>query len=74
MHEVHGWELVFDLLIALAAALVLGLTFERFKLNAIIGYLMAGAMVGQGGFALVQRPDEVGVIAEIGVALLLFKI
>lgn len=70
----HGWGLIYDLLLALMAALLLGLIFERFKLSAIIGYLLAGALVGQGGFSLIQRPDEVGVIAEIGVALLLFTI
>jgi len=70
----HGWGLIYDLLLSLAAALVLGLLFERLKLNAIIGYLLAGAIVGQGGLGLVQKPDEVTVIAEIGVALLLFTI
>ncbi len=70
----HGWGLIYDLLLSLAAALVLGLIFERLKLNAIIGYLLAGAIVGQGGLGLVQKPDEVSVIAEIGVALLLFTI
>jgi monovalent cation:H+ antiporter-2, CPA2 family len=70
----HGWGLIYDLLLSLAAALVLGLIFERLKLNAIIGYLLAGAIVGQGGLRLIQKPNEVSVIAEIGVALLLFTI
>lgn len=70
----HGWGLIYDLLLALSAALVFGLLFERIKLNAIIGYLLAGAIVGQGGLGLLQKPDEVIVIAEIGVALLLFTI
>jgi len=69
-----GWGTILDLLIALSAALVLGLLCERFKLSAIIGYLLAGAAVGQGGFGLVRDSDQVRVIAEIGVALLLFTI
>ncbi len=70
----EGWALVLDLLIALSGALLLGLFFERIRLNAIIGYLLAGAIVGPGGFALVSKNDQVLVIAEIGVALLLFTI
>lgn len=70
----EGWGLIYDLLVALSAALVVGLIFEKLKLSAITGYLLAGALVGAGGFGLLQRPDEVDVIAEIGVALLLFTI
>ena len=70
----HGWELIFDLLIALTGALVLGLIAERIKVNAVIGYLLAGAILGPGGLKLIQQGDEVGLIAEIGVALLLFTI
>src|SRR5690606_34271387 len=72
MHQ--GWELILDLLIALSGALLLGLLAERVRINAIIGYLLAGAIIGPGGFALVQKPEVVDVIAEIGVALLLFTI
>lgn len=69
-----GWGMILDLLIALSAALVLGLIFERLKISSIIGYLIAGAAVGQGGFGLVRETEQVKVIAEIGVALLLFTI
>ncbi|MBA4293659.1 hypothetical protein C0431_11910 [bacterium] len=69
-----GWGLIYDLLLSLSAALVMGLFFEKLKLSAITGYLLAGALVGAGGLGLLQRPDEVDVIAEIGVALLLFTI
>ncbi|QYK53335.1 MAG: cation:proton antiporter [Fimbriimonadaceae bacterium] len=69
-----GWGMILDLLIALSAALLLGLIFERLKISSIIGYLLAGAAVGQGGFGLVQENEQVKVIAEIGVALLLFTI
>ena len=69
-----GWELILDLLIALSGALLLGLVAERFRVNAIIGYLVAGALIGPGGFGLVQKAEVVDVIAEIGVALLLFTI
>lgn len=71
---VGGWELVFDLLVALGAALVLGIVFERLRMNAIVGYLLAGVVAGPGALGLVQQTDQVKVIAEIGVALLLFTI
>lgn len=69
-----GWNLVLDLLIALCAALGLGLLMEKLRVNAVIGYLAAGALVGPGGFGLIGEGRDVSMIAEIGVALLLFTI
>ncbi|MEL7239342.1 MAG: cation:proton antiporter [Planctomycetota bacterium] len=75
-----GWYLLLDVLILLAAALVLGTVAERLKQSAIVGYLIAGALVGPGGFGFVgEHGNEaasqgVNVIAELGVALLLFTI
>ncbi|MDK3156223.1 cation:proton antiporter [Kamptonema cortianum] len=67
-----GWQLVFQILVALSAAMLLGLLFERMRLSAIIGYLLAGAIAGALG--LVGHGHELHVIAEIGVAMLLFTI
>ena len=75
----EGWHLLTDVLILLAAALLLGTVAEALKQSAIVGYLLAGAVVGPGGLGLVGG-DEAGggegvaVIAELGVALLLFTI
>lgn len=69
-----SWNLILDILISLAGALLLGLLFERLRIGAIVGYLLAGVVIGPGGFRLVESGDAVRAIAEIGVALLLFTI
>jgi len=55
-------------------ATVLGALFERIKVNAILGYLLAGTVLGPHAFHLVDNVDQVEVLAELGVSLLLFTI
>lgn len=60
------------MLLCLAAA---GLAlFERLKLPAIAGFLVLGALAGPGMFGIVEEPDRVRALAEIGVVFLLFEI
>ena len=51
------WTALLDVLIILAAALVLGGVFERFKQNAILGYLLAGTLVGPHALDLIPNHD-----------------
>jgi CPA2 family monovalent cation:H+ antiporter-2 len=68
------WEVLFQLLALLAAALVIGMLFERFGQSAILGYLIAGMILGPQGAGVVSNDSGVPVIAELGVSLLLFAI
>ncbi len=69
------WERLTEILILLAGALVLGAVFERFRQSAILGYLLAGLLLGPGGPLKWVHGDEfVNGIAELGVSLLLFVI
>ncbi|MCW5936558.1 MAG: cation:proton antiporter [Fimbriimonadaceae bacterium] len=72
MHR--GWELLLDLLVTLTAATVFGLLMERIRQSSVVGFIIAGVIVGPSVARLVQDPDTVTVIAELGVALLLFTI
>jgi CPA2 family monovalent cation:H+ antiporter-2 len=70
MHDARLAELL--LLIAVAA---LGVAvFERLRLPSIVGFLVIGALVGPGGLGLVEDPERVRALAELGVVLLLFEI
>ena len=60
------------LVIALAAAGVA--LFERARLPAIAGFLVIGALVGPGGLGVVDDPERVRDLAELGVVFLLFEI
>jgi CPA2 family monovalent cation:H+ antiporter-2 len=60
-------------LVALAA-LLCGLGFARFKQPAIVGYILAGVILGPSALGLVENRDWVAMLAELGVLLLLFVI
>ncbi len=69
-----AWEILQDLLIILASALVLGTIAERLQQSAILGYLLAGTLIGPHVLGFVREAEHIPVIAELGVALLLFTI
>ena len=69
-----SWQFLADVLVLLATALVLGTCAERIRQSAILGYLVAGTLVGPNVLAIVGQEAEVRAFAELGVALLLFAI
>ncbi|MGY8759087.1 MAG: cation:proton antiporter domain-containing protein, partial [Planctomycetota bacterium] len=68
------WGVLSDILILLFAALVLGSLCEKFRQSSILGYLVAGTLLGPNALQVVSSADEVTILAELGVALLLFTI
>jgi len=61
--------------ISILVATALGFVFQIFRQPVILGYLVAGALIGpEIGLKLVSDPANVEVIAEIGLILLLFII
>lgn len=56
------------------AALVCGLLMTRLKQPAVVGYIVAGALLGPGGLGLVESREGVRLLAELGVLMLLFLI
>ena len=68
------WSGLVGILLLLTAALVLGTIAERLKQNAILGYLVAGTLIGPNVLGFIHSRSEVEIIAEIGVALLLFTV
>jgi monovalent cation:proton antiporter-2 (CPA2) family protein len=61
-------------MVFLAAAVVAVPIFKRFKLGAILGYLVAGAVIGPSVMDWVNDPTTILHFAELGVVLLLFII
>ena len=64
----------FTLLVALAAALVLGALAHRLRLPPMLGYIAAGMAVGPFTPGFVADREEVLALADVGVALLMFSI
>lgn len=69
------WTLLGDIIVLLAACLLLGGLFSRFGQSPLVGYLLAGmALGGSGSIHAVGSEHEIEAIAELGVALLLFSL
>ena len=60
--------------ILLAAGLGCVMLFRRFGLGAVLGYLVAGALIGPSGLGVVGGGESKLAIAELGIALLLFLV
>ena len=58
--------------IMLGAALVFVTVFRRLKLGATLGYIVAGALIGPQALRLIEDPEQLTSVTEIGIALLLF--
>lgn len=63
-----------DLVVTLTAALFVLLPSRRLKIPAAVGFMLTGILIGPGGLGLIGDPHHVQVLAEIGVAMLLFMI
>ncbi len=69
-----GTELFDDIVVILVAAGAGGLGARLLRLPPIIGYLLAGAVVGPHALGMVTQLDDVQTLAEFGVILLLFAV
>jgi len=65
---------VVDILALLAAAVVTVPIFQRLGLGSVLGYLVAGTIVGPWGFGFIDQIEKIQTIAEFGVIFLLFSI
>lgn len=63
-----------DGVLLLGAAIVFVLIFRRLGLGATLGYIVAGALIGPQGLALIGDAESKLDIAELGIVLLLFLV
>ncbi|MCP9199928.1 cation:proton antiporter [Gramella sp. GC03-9] len=63
-----------DIVIILGLSIVIILIFQRLKLPAILGFLLAGIIAGPYAFNLISSQHEVELLSEIGIIFLLFVI
>jgi len=68
------WEILRDVLILLTAALLLGFVMQILRQRPVLGYILAGILLGPHGFAVIHNQKAVEDIAYLGVSLLLFAI
>lgn len=70
----HSVSLITTIAAGLGLALVLGFVAARLKLPALVGYLLAGVLIGPSTPGFVADLDIAGQLAEIGVMLLMFGV
>ena len=63
-----------ELVVVLAASVLIISLFHRLKLPSVVGFLLTGVLIGPGGLSLVKNDATVRTLAEIGVVMLLFTI
>jgi CPA2 family monovalent cation:H+ antiporter-2 len=63
-----------DLVILLAFAVGIVALFRLLRLNPVLGYLVAGAIIGPNGLSLISDPHRTEIIAEFGIVFLMFMI
>lgn len=58
----------------LAAAVAVVLVCARLRVPSVVGLLLTGLLIGPGGLRWVAETETVAILAELGVAFLLFAI
>lgn len=67
-------QLILDLSLVWLAAAIFGFAAVALKQPAMAGYMLAGLMIGPHGVKLISNSEQISVLAELGVALLLFAL
>ncbi len=63
-----------DLLLLVGLAIPIVALAHRLSAPPLVGFLIAGVVVGPHGFGLIDNPEEIETLSELGVALLLFAV
>mgnify|MGYP001054814950 CR=1 FL=1 len=63
-----------ELALLLSVAAGVGALFVRLRQPLLIAYIAVGILVGPAGFALVTAHDQIDLLAQVGVAVLLFLV
>ena len=72
----HGIEFIEDLTIVLVVAGLVTILFRRFKQPVVLGYIIAGVILGPHTppFALIHNEEIIRILAQLGVIFLMFSL
>ncbi|MEJ2196634.1 MAG: cation:proton antiporter [Ignavibacteriaceae bacterium] len=70
----HDFSIIKDIVLILLVSIPVIAIFNRIQLPSIVGFLIAGMILGPFGFQVITNLAEIGIMAEIGIILLLFSI
>ena len=63
-----------ELVVVMAASVAAAALLRRLHIPPVVGFIVAGVLIGPGGVGLVHDRHQIELVAEIGVMLLLFTI
>jgi CPA2 family monovalent cation:H+ antiporter-2 len=63
-----------SLVVIFGVSVIVVFILYRFKIPSLVGFLVAGIIIGPHGIALINNIEEIEIFAEIGVILLLFAL
>ena len=63
-----------DIAVVALIAVLFGFVFMRLRQPPVVGYIIAGIVLGPTGFGVIQQSHAIELLAELGVLLLLFLI
>ena len=63
-----------EILLVLAMATVVAVIFAKFRLPAILGFLLTGVIIGPQGLRILSDSEHIRMLAELGVVLLMLTI
>ncbi|KAF8380401.1 hypothetical protein HHK36_027887 [Tetracentron sinense] len=67
-------RLISDLVVVIVSAAIGGITFSCLGQPVIVGYLLAGSIIGPGGLNFISEMVQVETVAQFGVVFLLFAL
>ena len=67
-------SLLADLVLTYTIALAFVVTLARVRVPGIVALIIAGAVTGPSGIRIIKTPEEVEMLAEVGIVLLLFTV
>lgn len=74
IEEISHLDKLTSMAIVTSAALICGLILTRLRQPAVVGYILAGIVLGPTGFGLISTTENVQLLAELGVIMLLFLV
>ncbi len=63
-----------ELVVVMAASVAAAALLRRLQIPPVVGFIVAGVLIGPGGLALVRDRHQIEMVAEVGVMLLLFTV
>jgi CPA2 family monovalent cation:H+ antiporter-2 len=70
----HDYSIIKDIVLILLVSIPIIGIFNRIQLPSIVGFLIAGIILGPSVLKIISNPEQIQVMAEIGVILLLFSV